>query len=437
MQPGIDGVNVLDIAMEQRHDGFVIRYATDNDDQGSVTVRYPALVVAPAEILPELGLGVAVYLAQLCLARRVRLGFTVDEAAVDAIAPLADMLYEIRRWKDDLPSGPGPTINARAHRNAAPPPAPRQRQSLQLWSGGKDSTLSTMLLGANGYDRAAVHFTVNAGVEPQELAAVTVLSKAAAVNVLRVEVTYPGFLEFSTRYAKNWNRPPLCNTVPFGRDMLLCLLAVPVALATGSQYLSMGHDHECRTAYVEFGGRKVPRNDVESTEGALALESYLTRFVYRGARLLPPVSGLSELCILREMLTRHGDLMRMTSFCFWGDNCGQCAKCLRYYLAQRLLGVDILVFRVNPLGVDGAPELHDILGTGDGVLFQEQVLYCLGRLVESGDVRADEVGLAEFAASEPYQATRSQLDTWERQLMTVHSDPQLPADWSYDLAPTS
>src|SRR5262245_59474167 len=176
VQPGIDSVEVLDIAMEQCHDGFVISYTTDNDDQGSVTVRYPAPVVTPGEILPELGLGVAVYLAQLCLTSRVRLDFAIDEAAVGAIAPLADMLYEIRRWKDELPSGPGPVIETRAYRDAAPLRAPLRRKSLQLWSGGKDSTLSALLLGANGYDRAAVHFTVNAGVEAQEMAAVTALT---------------------------------------------------------------------------------------------------------------------------------------------------------------------------------------------------------------------------------------------------------------------
>lgn len=434
MHPGVDRVELLDIVLDDDPKGFGIGYTTSNGDTGHLTVRYPPSMAVPGAMKPALGLGAAVYVAQLCLAERVRLNFSLDRAAIPAIMPLADMLYAIRRWKDDLLPGPGPTVVASAHQDANPPSAPQGRRSLQLWSGGKDSTLSAIMLAANDYDRAAVHFTVNAGVEADELDAVTTMSSLMGLDMVPVEVSYPHFLEFSTRYATNWNQPPLCNTVPFGRDMLLCLLAAPVALATDSGFLSMGHDHQCRTAYVTFGDKRIPRNDVESTEGAIALENFIRQFVYRDARLLPPVAGLSELRILREMLTSHADLMKKAAFCFWGDNCGQCAKCLRYYLAQRLLGVDVLSFRVNPLSTNGAPELRDILGTGDGVLFQEQVLYCMGRLVESGDVRADEDALVTFRSSALYREIQPLLDDWERQLMTINTDRQLPSDWSYQVA---
>lgn len=432
MRPYADRVDTLEVALVERPDGLAVRYGTSNGDAGSVTVRYPPPVSVPAAMRPALGLGVAVYVAQLCLATRIRLNFAVARSAVDAIMPLAEMLYGIRRWKDELPAGPGPMVEAVGHCDPGPLPAATGDAALLLWSGGKDSTLSAALLAANGYERSAVHFSVNAGVEALELGAVTALTESMALDVLAVDVSFPQFLEFSTRYAVNWNLPPLCNTVPFGRDMLLCLLAAPVAAMTGSRFLSMGHDHECRTAYVKVGDERIPRNDVESAEGAGILERFVDTYVYSGVRLLPPVSGLSELRILREMFTRHPDLMCLVSFCFWGDNCGQCAKCLRYYLAQRLLGVEILSFRRNPLSEGGAPELRDVLdGDGNDVLFQEQILYCMGRLIQAGDVRTEESMLRAFGASPLYARVRPLLDDWESELMAVHQDVQLPADWHY------
>lgn len=408
-------------------------YRTSNSDSGEVVVRYPFDVEDLATpTLSTIGLGVAVYLGQLCLAEVIEVGFPVTAAMAQDVAPLAAMLYDIRRWKDGLPLVASPYVLSNSDQTGAdvPPSAPTGRRALLLWSGGKDSSLSALLLRANGYDVVAAHATANSGVEKDEVAAIERLASRMELDPVRVAYRHDEFLSFSSRYAVNWNQPPLCNTVPFGRDLLLALLAVPVALKTTSSLLSMGHDHECRNAYVTVEGRSVPRNDVESTAGALALERFLAHAA-PALRLLPPVSGLSELRILKEMLVNHSELMRDAAFCFWGGNCGRCAKCLRYYLAQRLFGVDVLEFKVNPLGAEGAPELDDVLRLdADGVLFQTQILLCLGRLVERGDVRAQELRLSEFRR-DVYERVAEHLDEWEQTLMAVGDDPQLPSDWSY------
>jgi hypothetical protein len=202
--------------------------------------------------------------------------------------------------------------------------------------------------------------------------------------------------------------------------------------------VSMGHDNECRNSYFEYDGRSVPRNDVESTRGAQALEAYVSRFVLPGVRLLPPVAGLPELRILHEMLVGQPDLMARTSFCFWsGSNCGRCAKCLRYYLAQRTFGVDLLTFETNPLELGACPELDVLLRPDEiGTLFQTQVLYCLGRLVQRGDVRAEETAVPVFA-ERLFAVVEPRLDEWERELLGIAADPQLPADFVYDLTPVA
>lgn len=407
------------VTLGERPDGFEVTYVADGKDSGEIRVSYPAAVGAvPPGSTAAIGLVAAVYLGQLCLAEELRLDFAVSEEAVRAVAPLADMLYDIRRWKDDLPPGAGPAVSFPRGPNHPVARADDADRALLLWSGGKDSTLSALTLAERRTDQRAVHFVVNSGVEREEAQSVTRLSSRLGLDLLTVRVDHPQFLEFSSRYATNWNRPPLCNTVPFGRDMLLALLAVPVAASTGSRFLSMGHDRECRTAYVDFHGRRVPRNDVESAEGSAYLGAFIDSFALRGARLLGPVSHLSELQILRCMLVGRPDLMRLASFCFWGGNCGQCAKCLRYYLAQRLFKADVLQFAVNPLSANGAPELDDVLDLErSDTLFQNQVLYCMGRLVERGDMRDSEVRLRHFSQSVLYPVVRDRLDAWEASLM--------------------
>jgi 7-cyano-7-deazaguanine synthase in queuosine biosynthesis len=425
----------LHVDLNWEESALTARYRTSNGDAGAISVRYPFVLDDPASVGDAaLGLAIAVYLGQLCLAETIELAFAVSAAMAADISPLAAMLYDIRRWKDELPSAPPPALFSLG--SVVEPLAPRgaidSRRTVLLWSGGKDSTLSALLLRANGYDPIAVHITANAGVENEEADAVLELGRDLGLKSCRVEYEHPEFLEFSSRYARHWNRRPLCNTVPFGRDLLLAVLAAPVAMEQGAAALSFGHDNECRNAFVEFGERTVPRNDVESTLGALAMEHYLGRYVTQGLRLLPPVAGLSELGILRAMLLEYPELMRRAAFCFWGGNCGQCAKCLRYYLAQRLFGADVLTFRTNPLGPDGAPELDDVLRLdASGVLFQVQILLCLGRLVERQDIRPEETRVRKFEST-IYPTVAPRLDDWERDLLTIATDPQLPDGWRYN-----
>jgi 7-cyano-7-deazaguanine synthase in queuosine biosynthesis len=407
---------------------------------GQVRVTYPMPIDLIGPAAAGIGLGVATYLGQLCLAPRIRLTFPVTEAMAEAMTPIAEMLYDIRCWKDRRPVVGTPRYEWAAGDVSGPVEVELSpRRSALLWSGGKDSTLSAILLQANGYQVEAVHITANQSVEQLEQDAVTALARDLNLRPALVRYEHPEFVAFSTAYAARgeWNDFPRSNLVPFGRDLLTALLCVPVAAALGAGRISLGHDHECRNSYLEYGGRSVPRNDIESTRGALALEAYIRRFVLAGVSFLPPVSGLTELRILHEMLVRHPDLMARAAFCFWGRNCGRCAKCLRYYLAQRLFGVEVLRFATNPLADGACPELDDILAAdADIVLFQHQVLFCLGSLAERNDIRPPETRLAQFQRTRLDQI-RSRLPEWAEELFAVGHDPQLPEDFVYDLAPVT
>ena len=255
------------------------------------------------------------------------------------------------------------------------------------------------------------------------------LSPRLGLGFEHTEVAHEDFLAYSSQHAVSWNQPPHRNVVPFGRDLLLSLLALPHVLRSGSHALSFGHDRDCRGAWVEHGGRRFPRNDVECTDDALVLEDCLASFGIAGLTLLPPVAGLSEFAVLRAMLVDHPELMACTSFCFWpGENCGRCAKCLRYHLAQRVLGVgEVLSFAADPLVAGVCPDLEEVLAMADEsqVLFGREVIFGLSSLAARGDVRPWESALAFYATSDRHAAVRDLLPAWEAELLTETSDPQI------------
>lgn len=429
---------VLRLALARSSDDVVaFAYRTERGDRGTLTLRYPFSDPAVGAVAPTIGLGVAAYLGQLCLAPRIELSFATPADAVKDLQPLVQMLYDVRRWKDGVPLDDPPEIVTAGTTSSRPVEhAADNTRALLLWSGGKDSTLAALLLQRNGYDVAALHATINVGVENNERAAVSRLAASLCLRPGTLGVSHPEFLAFSSRYARSWNRFPLCNTVPFGRDLLLGLAAAPVAAHLRAGWMSFGHDHDCRMAMVAHPVRSFPRNDVESILGATALERFIRRHIVPRCRLLPPLAGLPELRILHDMFVHHPDQMASTSFCFWGDACGRCAKCLRYSLAQRLLipHRPVLRFHVDPLANGACPELDEMLSGVDinGLLFQRQVLWCLGRLCLRDDRHGSTDALQRFKrVILPFVLPH--LDTWEGELLTDHGDPQVPPSFATDV----
>lgn len=407
---------------------LTIEYVVDDRPPAFIAVGTRTSAAAAPAAVDLVAASAAIYLGALCLASEVRVTRALSPGLIDDLAPLTEMLYDIRRWKDDLPLGPNPAVIAPLRTTACLDRRPLdQGAAASLWSGGKDSTLALLTLRANGYRSHALHIPANVGVENAELAAVQTLSAALNEPVEILEFQHEDFLSISSAYAEEWDRFPLCNRVPFGRDLFLASLGVAFALDVGAANVSLGHDNECRTAEVRHRGKRVPRNDFESAVGALCFESAVRRHVHSGLNLLPPVANLSELRILRDMFVHHPELMAQASFCFWGGRCGRCAKCLRYFLADRLYGTGTLAFEANPLRSGVCPELRDHLDPdARSTLFQTEVLLMLGRLAARGDIAPGEDELERFGR-ERLPEIAPALNLWERDLLTERVDPQIPA----------
>ena len=411
------------VSLRYEGERLTIEYVVDDRPPAAIRARVPA---PPDAALDLIGAAAGIYLGALTLAREVAVDRPIPAALLDDLRPIAEALYDIRRWRDDLSLTGSPTLTRRV-RETVPDARPLDaRRSVLLWSGGKDSTLALMTLRANGYGVHPLHASVNAGAEAPERAAIAELSPLLDVeHTDDCALEHPDFLNVSAAYADAWDAFPLSNRVPFGRDLLLAVLAVPWALHHGAGCISLGHDHECRNAMVRYLGKRIPRNDLESAEMALVLERAIQRHVNPELRLLPPVANLAELRILRDMLVEYPEMMRRTSFCFWGSNCGRCAKCLRYFLAARVYQPGLLSFEANPLAEGACPELAALLD-GPDTLFQKETLFLLGRVAQRDQTGPDEPELDRFR-EDLLAEVAPHLDAWEAELLSERQDPQIPA----------
>jgi hypothetical protein len=288
--------------------------------------------------------------------------------------------------------------------------------------------MCALLLQQNGFQVDPIHLTINERCEENEFGAVSRLAAALDLDSQVVRYDFPDRSQISSTYAGLWDIFPDYNVVPFGRDLALAMAALPIALQLNCSSICMGHEHGTRAAYMEYQGKRIARDEVESTQGGLLLEQYLQTTISPNMRFFPPVGGLSEFRILHTFFTRHPHLMRHMAFCFWGTNCGRCSKCMRHYLMQRMLAMEgLLKFQANPLQGDNCPDLQLTVNNpaAEDRTYGDLVLYCLARLVERNDIRPGEEVLRRFAGG-TYPLIKDRLAAIYDRMMYVHPDPQLP-----------
>jgi 7-cyano-7-deazaguanine synthase in queuosine biosynthesis len=429
--------DTLRVGLDVSHSEIRLPYSIDDRFSGVLRVSYPfALDGGSVSLLPPIALGVAAFLGQLCLAKRIILEFPSSSDMIQRILPIVEMLYDVRRWWDGLDLSPLPEL-VPVGEDYSPSPFrhPIFKRACLLWSGGKDSALSTILLQKNGYVVDPIHIIGNARVEESELSAAARLGRHFNLDYHRIVLAFPQFLDIARGYAVKWDSFPHYNAVPFGRDLVLVLLSSLVAKQTGASFLCMGHEFDERSAYFDYQGKSIARCEIESSRGELLVEDYIRHTISSDLRFFAPVGGLPEFRTLYEMFTFYPELMAQVSFCFWGNSCGRCSKCLRYYLVERTLEKQgTIQWQRNPLEGDNCPDLIDYLDNwqrAHGSLYRNEIFYCMARLVERGDIRPEEILLQRFAR-EIYPHLEHDLERFRRQLLGPYSDTQIPEDFEYN-----
>ena len=103
--------NRLRLSLNHRADSVEFIYNIDDRWSGVVRGSYPfSLDTTDVAVLPAIGVGIAVFIGQLCMAREIQLDFGASGEMVQLIAPLAEMLYDVRCWKDGIDLGCHPAV---------------------------------------------------------------------------------------------------------------------------------------------------------------------------------------------------------------------------------------------------------------------------------------------------------------------------------------
>lgn len=422
---------VIEVGLEAEPTKIVFPYRIDDEFKDALEIELP-FTLSPEErevLLPPVALGAAVFLAQFCLARTIICRFPCNDDLVAAMLPIAELLYDVRCFKDSIPLEVPPAFHLTRAYQPHRFTVPEAKRACQLWSGGVDSTFCTVVLKGNGYALSPVHFTANTHTVLHEQQAVERLSRLLGVGPVRVGLSFPQQLPIGKRYSNAFDTYPHENAIPFGRELLLLLLATLLAKKEGCPYVCVGADYDGRHRRLYYQGKAIYRHDMEAAYACDLLQRFIERFISPSLRLMPPLAQLTKYRILYEMFMHYPHLVCQSSFCFWGKPCGRCFKCVMYYTVQRALRIDAVQFEANPI-LENNQELRIYISQWDNkdLLCPTAMHYCLSRIVERGDIREGEA-LLERYRTQVYPHFQGKLASMEEELMRVYEDPIIPREF--------
>ncbi len=409
-----------------------IAYAMDDAYEGSILIGLPDW---PGDDSSELAalfdVWAGAFLAQLCLARTLNLPNGFDPDAWTTLSPVVQHLYDVRAYRDSLslmevPTVVGPVVKTSPLNQNLDP-----MHSILLWSGGVDSTLAEVLLRANYYRTTAVHVQLNEGAIAGETRAVTKLAQHFRRDVEVVTFDFPQFLDIACRYSDVINHFPIDNAIPHGRELVL----IPIGIAVGSRgtagRITLGHEYNAWKRHIAYQGRDIPKCDTQSEASNIVLDDYLARFYSSGLHLFSPVAALSDYLKFKLLAQLDLGALECTSACFWGRNCGVCAKCTLHYLLQRALSLDVFQFRQDPLTTSTILRRMILEFSDRSQTNWREMQVALCSIIRMSAFSADEE-LLVFYASNAFPVLRDELALIELELSTPQPVALLPQRFRYD-----
>ncbi len=287
-----------------------------------------------------------VLLAQHVLAEGIESERPFNPLVADRLAPILEMLYDIRCACDRralvtpprLPAGGTISSPAKLSQGTA------AGGTLLLFSGGIDSTVLLRLLIDAGERVETLHFRVNSHVQLDEEIAARRIAERVGVPMTVVDVRLPEFERLGRRYSRSYGVYPYYNAVPHGRDLLLATLAAMIARRRGLSQLALGYERGCFEKIVTYRDRQVPRHDVESEKGFGLMRTFLRECVAPDIEIIAPLAGVSLYRIRQIAIERFPELFAETQSCFWGRRCESCLKCISTYVMQLQLGRELQPF---------------------------------------------------------------------------------------------
>jgi 7-cyano-7-deazaguanine synthase in queuosine biosynthesis len=342
--------DVLNVGLSIHDKQLEVEYQIDKEFRGVISVDFPFEIAADLSVITTSGLWISVFLGQLCLSREIRLQFPIIEGMLEDLTPVITSLYDIRCYRNDIALVEAPIITADTiPARSSSRTQPTERRACTLWSGGTDSTLALILLMKNGYDVIPLHFDINVDVKEIEEMAVSKLSNQLGLPVKHIKVAFPDFITIATLYSDSFAIPPLENSIPHGRELLLFPPALIIASQFNIHYLCPAHENEVWTAQVSHEGKLIWRWDTQSEAMSVVLDNFVSKYVESPLHIFSPTSPITDFNKFAFLLFRHPELLENMSACYWDSWCGECIKCVRYYLYQRALNHSVVQFLHDPV----------------------------------------------------------------------------------------
>lgn len=423
----------LSVGLSTYERGIEITYQIDEDFRGRVSFEFPVPFTADQAIMSTIGLWGSIFLGQLCLAQEIELQFPVVEGMIEHLEPVIASLYDVRCYIDHIPLVDMPTIRADSIPYA--PSSHKRRDNKRacaLWSGGTDSTLALILLANNGYERIPVDFSANVDVAEIERSAVDELADQLGLSVQHVKLEFPNFIPIATRYSNYIARPPLENSIPHGRELLLIAPTLVLAKQFNATNVSLGHENEVWTARVTHQGRVLWRWDTQSEAMTVVLNGFVSKYLKSPIRIFSPVASFTDFRKFTFLLVEYPDLLLKMSSCYWDRWCGECPKCVRYYLYQRALGESLISFQHDPVKEQN-PYLESYVYSWQNreLTYWADIQHALYTIAKN-----EELGLEPLLKDYKdavYPAIGKEMTAIREKVLGIYAAKLLPQDWDSSL----
>ncbi len=276
------------------------------------------------------------------------------------------------------------SIDASIQTTSAPARA-HSKTCLLLWSGGKDSLSSLLVLRANGYEVTGIHMPANFPVKDHEKAASQKLADRYGLKLIAVPLEWDSMRTMIRDYSTSYDAFPFKNTVPHGRDFLLSAIAAIIARRMGIRYVCAGFEKELWHETFTRDGREVVRFDMHSKKASTLLNHLLETTLQVG--FFSPVAAFSEFALVKYLTEHEPAAWQTITSCFWGNWCGKCIKCLKYAIVQHAIGQPLIPFQSEPIAQDN-PAFIQMIHSLDSrqTHYWEMKAYCIAEIYKRGEL---------------------------------------------------
>lgn len=341
---------------------YCIDFSDDSQLNDKLKVTYPVSLTG----LIDLSLVhnyVQIFLSQMFLMQgKIKLFCSKND--IQNYSNIIKALYAIRNYQEGA-SIQTPEIDWIPHYNDRMIISTQQPKVLNLVSGGKDSLISDILLEKNNaYIKRCFFSGLNIEATVHEKDACKYLyDDFDEIELNGFDVLVNKLIALSSCYGN----PPVNNSIPKGRDLLTIIFAYPLAVYFDCEYISHGCEKDLWEKILVKDETEIPMHDSQCKLAMVPMSEQMYKST--GIRIFSPIAGMHEIYLLTWLMKNRPNSIQKMQSCFYGQWCGKCIKCLRYYLVQKHAGVDIIKFKSNPehqlhslIDKLGKPNAHETIG---------------------------------------------------------------------------